>query len=151
MDLRFKEGVHCSDITTIKDDDGQDVHLLNNINLADFFDQIMEDEIMREFFEDEDTRNKIVTIIGLQSLLNVYDRNEILAECSWDYVKEFFLDNIDEQAILDHIGWEKVREHFADHIETDEEESPNDINIGDGPSMMEALHGDRGKDSPSSI
>jgi len=147
MNLKFKIGESCSDL----EKNSNDEYTLIDVNIADFFDQIMEDEVIKEFFEDESTKKKLISIIGVDTVLSVFDKTEILEKCTWEYIKDFFLDNLDENTILNYIGWDKVKQHFSDYIESSEEESPNDINIDNGPSMMEALNGDRRKDKEDSV
>jgi hypothetical protein len=146
MDLRVEEGEHCESIEVNESDDGSTKVEIYNVNIAEFIDQIMDEDVIKEFFEDIDARAKIVHIIGVDAVLKAFDRDELLTNCTWEYVKEFFLDNIDVDSILNHIGFEKVKEHFSDQIEV-ADESPNDINIGNEPSMLEALNAD-GKETP---
>ena len=149
MELKFTEGAHCANVDVSVSDDGKE-YTLSDVNIADFFDQIMEEEVISEFFADEDTKKQLIAMIGVDTVLKVFERDELLNGCSWEFVKQFFLDNIDVEAVLNHIGFEKVKEHFSDRIES-VEESSNDINIDDGPSMMEALNADRGQDSTNTV
>lgn len=112
--------------------------------MLDFLIRIMDDDMVDAFLSDEMTKKWLIERIGVDALLLVYKKEDVLKSVGWDYVREFFLDKIDTVDILNHIGFEKVREHFADKLSV-EKVRQNDINNNGNKSVLEELNASEGE------
>lgn len=74
--------------------------------------------------------------IGVEGLAKVFTRDQIAQAVGWDYVKQYFYENLDVTEVLNHIGYDTVREHFKDKIT--QKDDKNDINTHE---VSEAVSG----------
>lgn len=132
--------------TSIKEKDAdKKVIELKGVKIFDFVTRLMEESIIKKFFECDDTQKEFLRVMGIKALLKAYEKKDVLTECSWEYVREFFLDQMDTADILNHIGLEAVKEHFADQL-ADSSSSEKDINTSN--SVLEKINGkSKGKNS----
>lgn len=129
---------------TTKDKDGDVRVTIKKEKQMDFLVRIMEDEMIDAFLSDEDTKKWFIDRIGVEPLLKVYTREDVLKLLSWEYVREFFFDHMDIKDVLNHIGWENIREHFADKLLV-EKSHQNDINNSGNKSVLEELNASEGE------